>query len=49
MISGTRCALLGDAVVAAPLGPLHLKGKEAPVNAFVLQSLRPRPLRGRHP
>jgi class 3 adenylate cyclase len=41
VISGTTCALLGEAAIADSLGPLHLKGKVAPVEAFVLQSLRP--------
>jgi class 3 adenylate cyclase len=40
IISATTCALLGGAAQVESLGPLHLKGKQAPVEAFVLQELR---------
>ena len=39
VISAATLALMGGAARVDPLGPLHLKGKAAPVEAFVLKGL----------
>jgi adenylate cyclase len=38
VIGAATLAALGDGVQAAPLGPLELKGKSEPVEAYVLQA-----------
>ncbi|WP_199537512.1 adenylate/guanylate cyclase domain-containing protein, partial [Spongiactinospora gelatinilytica] len=39
VIGSTTHDLLGETAVASPLGPLRLKGKDQPVEAFVLRSI----------
>lgn len=40
VIGSTTCAQVRDLAVVEPLAPFHVKGKEAPVDAYVLVSLR---------
>ncbi|RBQ17898.1 adenylate/guanylate cyclase domain-containing protein [Spongiactinospora rosea] len=47
VIGSTTRDLLGESAVTDPLGPLRLKGKEQPVEAFVLRSIAEDPDSGK--